>query len=112
MYLAAGLFEQHDRARFEVIAFDNTREDGCAMRRRVLGAFDRCLPIQRLSDSDAAQLIMKENIDILINLNGYFGAQRMGRLCAPAGAGASELPGFFLAAWARPIWITSWPMPK
>jgi predicted O-linked N-acetylglucosamine transferase (SPINDLY family) len=78
MYLAAGLFEHHDRKRFEVIAFDNTREDGSAMRRRVLSAFDRCLPIQRLSDRDAAQLVAHENIDILVNLNGYFGAQRMG----------------------------------
>jgi predicted O-linked N-acetylglucosamine transferase (SPINDLY family) len=81
MYLAAGLFEEHDRSRFEVIAIDNTREDGSAMRRRVLAAFDRCLPIQRLSDRDAAQWVAKENIDILVNLNGYFGAQRMG-VCA------------------------------
>ena len=35
MYLAAGLFEQHDRSRFEVIGFDNSREDGSPMRRRV-----------------------------------------------------------------------------
>ncbi len=78
MYLAAGLFEHHDRSRFEVIAFDNTRDDGSDMRRRVLAAFDRCLAIQRLSDRAAAQLVAEQNIDILINLNGYFGAQRMG----------------------------------
>jgi protein O-GlcNAc transferase len=78
MYLAAGLFEHHDRTRFEVIAIDNTLEDGSAMRRRVLAAFERCLPIQRLSDRDAAQRVAQEDIDILVNLNGYFGAQRMG----------------------------------
>src|SRR5262249_35811648 len=41
-------------------------------------AFDKFLPIQTLSDRDAAQLIASEAIDILVNLNGYFGALRMG----------------------------------
>jgi predicted O-linked N-acetylglucosamine transferase (SPINDLY family) len=78
MYLAAGLFEQHDRARFEVVGFDNSREDGSATRRRVIAAFDKFVPIQSLSDREAARLIAAEEIDILVNLNGYFGALRMG----------------------------------
>ena len=78
MYLAAGLFEHHDRTRFEVTGFDNSREDGSAMRRRVIAAFDKVVRIQTLSDRDAAQLIAGEDIDILVNLNGYFGALRMG----------------------------------
>lgn len=78
MYLAAGLFEHHDRTRFEVIGFDNSREDGSATRRRVIAAFDKFMPIRTLSDRDAAQLIANEAIDILVNLNGYFGAMRMG----------------------------------
>ncbi|HEY4340789.1 MAG TPA: tetratricopeptide repeat protein [Steroidobacteraceae bacterium] len=78
MYLAAGLFEHHDRSRFEVTAFDNTRDDGSALRRRVLDAFDHVVPIESLTDREAANLIANADIDILINLNGYFGAQRMG----------------------------------
>jgi protein O-GlcNAc transferase len=78
MYLAAGLFEKHDRARFEVVGFDNSRDDQSPMRRRVNMAFDRFLPLQSLSDQDAAQLIEAQDIDILVNLNGYFGALRMG----------------------------------
>jgi protein O-GlcNAc transferase len=78
MYLAAGLFEHHDRTRFEVTGFDNSRDDGSGMRRRVIAAFDKFMPIQTLSDRDAAHLIEREEIDILINLNGYFGALRMG----------------------------------
>src|SRR4029077_20700767 len=34
--------------------------------------------IQMLSDRGAAKLIADEGIDILVNLNGYFGALRMG----------------------------------
>jgi protein O-GlcNAc transferase len=78
MYLAAGLFEHHDRARFEVFGFDSSREDGSATRRRVIDAFDRFVPIQALSDREAAQLVADQEIDILVNLNGYFGALRMG----------------------------------
>jgi len=78
MYLAAGLFEQHDRARFEVIGIDNTRDDGSAMRQRVTAAFDRFVRIRDLSDRHAAERIASQEIDILVNLNGYFGAQRTG----------------------------------
>src|SRR6516225_6860711 len=78
MYLAAGLFEHHDRTRFEVTAFDNSREDGSSTRQRVIAAFDKFVRIQSLSDREAARLIAAEEIDILVNLNGYFGALRMG----------------------------------
>jgi protein O-GlcNAc transferase len=78
MHLAVGLFERHDRARFEVIGFDNSIEDRSRMRRRVIAAFDKFVPIQTLSDREAAHLIADAQIDILINLNGYFGTPRMG----------------------------------
>ena len=78
MYLAAGLFEHHDRTRFEVTGFDNSREDGSAMRRRVTASFDTLLPIQTLSDRDAARLIARHEIDILIDLNGFCGELRTG----------------------------------
>jgi len=77
MYLAAGLFEHHDRTRFVVTGFDNSRDDRSAMRRRVIAAFDKFVPIQTLPDREAALLIAREEIDILVNLNGYFGALRM-----------------------------------
>ena len=78
MHLAAGLFEHHDRARFEVTGFDNTLEDGSPMRQRVIAAFDKFVPIQTLSDREAAHLVARDEIDILVNLNGYFGTPRMG----------------------------------
>jgi protein O-GlcNAc transferase len=78
MHLAAGLFELHDRTRFDVVGFDNTVEDGSPLRRRVMAAFDRFLPIQGLSDRAAARLISDQQIDILVNLSGYMGTPRMG----------------------------------
>jgi protein O-GlcNAc transferase len=78
MHLAVGLLEHHDRARFEVTGFDNSLEDGSPMRRRVIAAFDKFKPIQTLSDREAAHLITRDEIDILVNLNGYFGTPRTG----------------------------------
>ena len=78
MYLMAGLFESHDRARFELFAFDNGDDDGSAMRQRVVAGFDKFIPIAPLSDRDAAAAVAAHDIDILVNINGYFGEMRMG----------------------------------
>ena len=77
-YLAAGLYESHDREKFELVAFDNGRNDQGAIRKRLEAAFEKFIPIAELSDGDAAAKIKAEEIDILVNLNGYFGRQRMG----------------------------------
>ncbi|HEY0265124.1 MAG TPA: hypothetical protein VGC16_00135, partial [Rhizomicrobium sp.] len=76
--LTAGLYERHDRARFEIVAIDNGISDNSAMRARLEKAFDRWIDISRLSDADAAATIRAAGIDILVNLNGYFGRHRMG----------------------------------
>jgi len=77
-YLIAGLYELHDREKFEVIAIDNGGGDGSAMRRRLEASFDRLIYINQMADEDAAARIRAEEIDILVNLNGYFGAPRTG----------------------------------
>ncbi len=77
-YLMAGLYERHDRARFEIIAFDNSRKEQSPTRARLEAAFDRMIDITALSDREAAARVAAEDIDILVNLNGWFGALRMG----------------------------------
>jgi protein O-GlcNAc transferase len=77
-YLTAGLYECHDKTRFEIIALDNGVSDKSAIRKRLEAAFDRFIDVSRLSDAVAAARIASEEIDILVNLNGYFGERRMG----------------------------------
>jgi predicted O-linked N-acetylglucosamine transferase (SPINDLY family) len=77
-FLMAGLFEAHDRERFELIAFDNGWDDGSAMRGRLKSAFHEIVDISRLSDRAAAQKVAARGIDILVSLNGYVGLHRMG----------------------------------
>jgi len=76
--LMAGLYERHDRDRFEIVALDAGLNDGSDMRTRLEKAFDRWIDINPLDDAQAAARIRAEEIDILVCLNGYFGDARMG----------------------------------
>jgi protein O-GlcNAc transferase len=77
-HLMAGLYEHHDRSKFEIVAVDNGIDDGSPMRRRLQKSFDEFIDIRTISDDAAARKIREAEIDILVNLNGYFGGQRMG----------------------------------
>jgi protein O-GlcNAc transferase len=70
-HLIAGLIEHHDRQRFEVIGYGFDEDDRSAMRRRLVGAFDRFVDIAEMPDRDAAQLIHDDAIDILVDLHGW-----------------------------------------
>jgi predicted O-linked N-acetylglucosamine transferase (SPINDLY family) len=77
-YLMAGLYEQHDREKFDIIAFDNGGSDASPMRARLEKAIDSIIDIRGMSDDAAADAVRAQGIDILVNLNGYFGKPRMG----------------------------------
>jgi predicted O-linked N-acetylglucosamine transferase (SPINDLY family) len=94
--LMAGLYERHDRSRFDVIAVDNGSADVSAMTARLKQAFDGWLDIGDLTDEEAAEKIRAAEIDILVNLNGYFGKHRMGvfaRRPAPVHVNYLGFPG-------------------
>lgn len=74
--LMTEVWELHDKSKFEIIAFDNGWNDHSPRRKRIQQAFDHLYDISALSDPDAAQLIFDCQIDVLINLNGYFGLGR------------------------------------
>ncbi len=80
--LMAGLFEQHDRERFELVAFDNGWSDDSELRARLERSFDEMVDITHLDDAKAAAMIHRRRIDILVNLNGYFGLGRQGIFAA------------------------------
>ena len=79
-YLMAGLFEKHDRERFEVtaISFGPDARDG--MRERLLRAFHQFVDVQRKSDRETAMLLRDMEIDIAIDLKGYTQDNRAGIL--------------------------------
>ncbi len=68
-YLTAGMFEAHDRSRFETIAISFGPAGG-DMQARLRGAFDRFIDVRSRTDQDIAQLIRDLEIDILVDLSG------------------------------------------
>ena len=97
-----GLFETHDKQRFELYAFDNGWDDGSATRQRIARAFDEIIPIAGVADEAAAALIRQHEIDILVNLNGYFGQARtdvFGLRPAPVQVNYLGFPGTLGAAY-------------
>lgn len=78
--LTVGLFELHDKNRFELFAFDNGFDNSSPMRQRINDAFDQIIDVSRLSDADAAQHIHQNEIDILVDLAGHANKSRPGVL--------------------------------
>jgi predicted O-linked N-acetylglucosamine transferase (SPINDLY family) len=70
-YLTAGLFEHHDRARFEVYAYSFGPPQRDAMRARLENGFDRFFELAGHSDGDIAALARRHQIDIAVDLKGY-----------------------------------------
>lgn len=95
-YLAAGLFELHDRARFEVIGVSYGIDDGSPMRQRLARSFDRFLDVRNMSDAQAASALREMEVDIAIDLKGHTTGARPGILSfrpAPVQASYLGFPG-------------------
>ncbi len=77
-YLTADLFECHDRTAFSLYGIATGASDGSPMRERIEKGLDVFSDMTAQSDFELAQFIRSSEIDILINLNGYFGLDRTG----------------------------------
>ena len=69
--LIAGLFEAHDRVKFEIYAFSFGPNTGDDMRRRLEGAFDTFFDLHGKSDSAIVTLAREMELDIAVDLAGY-----------------------------------------
>ncbi len=67
--LMAGLFERHDRARFETIAVATRPSDGSAIRARLERAFERFVEAGDMADHEIATLLRELEVDIAVDLN-------------------------------------------
>jgi predicted O-linked N-acetylglucosamine transferase (SPINDLY family) len=77
-YLMAGLFELHDRNRFELFAFSFGPRSQHPMRARLEQAFDQFIEVSDLSDVEIADRARELGIDIAIDLKGYTQDSRPG----------------------------------
>jgi predicted O-linked N-acetylglucosamine transferase (SPINDLY family) len=101
-HLIVGVLEQHDKSRFEIFGFDNGWNDGSDIRRRIEASLVEIIDINRFGDEAAAAVIRDRQIDILVNLNGYFGEERTGVFAqrpAPVQVNYLGFPGTLGAAY-------------
>jgi predicted O-linked N-acetylglucosamine transferase (SPINDLY family) len=76
--LMAGVFEHHDRSRFETTALSCGPDRDVAMRRRIKQAFEHFIDARSMSDPEIAKRVRNMEIDILVDLNGHTADARTG----------------------------------
>jgi predicted O-linked N-acetylglucosamine transferase (SPINDLY family) len=94
--LMAGLFEEHDRSRFEITGYSYGPDDGSALRARVRAAFDRWRDVRNTPDTEVGQLIREDGIDLLIDRAGHTFGSRLAILArrpAPVQLHYMSFPG-------------------
>jgi protein O-GlcNAc transferase len=75
-HLTVGLFEAHDRSRFEITGLSFGRDDNSDMRHRIKNAFEHFFDVRDKSDQEIAELVRRLEIDIVVDLNGSPGDNR------------------------------------
>ena len=114
-YLAAGLFERHDRSRFEVIGVSYGPDDHSPMRQRLMRGFDRFVDVQSRGDEETARLLREMEVDIAIDLKGYTTGARPEILSyrpAPVQVSYLGFPGTMAAPFIDYIIADRWVLPE
>jgi len=75
--LMAGVFEHHDRSKFEITALSLTNRPNDVLRPRLVKAFDRFIDAEELDDTKAAQALRELDIHIAVDLSGFTLGNRM-----------------------------------
>jgi protein O-GlcNAc transferase len=69
--LLTGLFERHDRSRFEVTGLSFGPHRNSPLRQRIEGAFERFVDVRDKSEREIAELVRTLEIDIAVDLMGF-----------------------------------------
>ena len=70
-HLMAGVFERHDKSRFETIAISIGIDDQSRLRARMIKAFDHFIDARAMSAQQIARQMREMEVDIAIDLGGY-----------------------------------------
>ncbi|WBL78440.1 tetratricopeptide repeat protein [Bradyrhizobium xenonodulans] len=101
-HLMAGVFEAHDRERFEVSAISYGPDDRSQMRDRLKTAFERFEDVSDLTDEDVVELIRRLGIEVLVDLGGFTAGARpkiLARRPAPIQVNYLGFPGTMGASY-------------
>jgi protein O-GlcNAc transferase len=76
----AGLFEHHDRSRFEITGIAIGPTDGSPLRRRLEAAFEHFIDANGQTEVDIANLIRSREVDVAVDLMGHTQDSELGIL--------------------------------
>jgi protein O-GlcNAc transferase len=114
-YQLAGLFREHDRDAFEIIAISSGCDDGSAIRQRLRSACDDFIDVTSISDADAAALLRRKEIDLAVDLTGHTADSRIGVLAhrpAPLQVNFLGFPGSSGAPYIDYVIADRWTIPQ
>jgi predicted O-linked N-acetylglucosamine transferase (SPINDLY family) len=77
-FLLPTMLQGLDRERYEVYAYDFTVDDGSEHRKKLLGMFDHVRSVHTLNDRQAAERILEDEIDVMVDLHGLSAGARPG----------------------------------
>ncbi|HKF97278.1 MAG TPA: tetratricopeptide repeat protein [Steroidobacteraceae bacterium] len=83
-HLMAGVFEHHDRERFETLAISLRPADESPLGRRVRAAFPQFIDVSARGDAEAAAVMRELEVDIAVDLMGFSSEGRPGLFSARA----------------------------
>ena len=70
-HLMAGIFERHDKSRFETIAISIGADDSSRLRQRMLDTFDHFVDARMMDSRRVAELMREMEVDVAIDLAGF-----------------------------------------
>jgi predicted O-linked N-acetylglucosamine transferase (SPINDLY family) len=70
-FLAAGMFEYHDKSRFDITAISCGPDDNSEIRKRLKGSFERFIDAETYDDDQIANLLKEFEIDVFVDLAGF-----------------------------------------
>lgn len=79
-HLTVGLYGLHDRSKFEIYAYSMGHADAGPHRKTIMQTVDHFKDVSAFSDREVASEILKDGIDILVDMKGYTGGGRPGIL--------------------------------
>lgn len=77
-FLLPTMLQGLDRERYELYAYDFTIDDGSEHRKKLLGMFDHVRSVHTLTDRQAAEHILEDEIDVMVDLHGLSAGARPG----------------------------------
>lgn len=76
-FFIAAVLENHDRGQVEIFCYDNQTGRGDAMTARLAAHADHWIRVDKLDDASFAARIRADAIDVLVDLSGHTGGNRL-----------------------------------